>query len=160
MYEIIGWLVALVFFVILEGATAGVVSIWFAGGAAVAALLAGIGLSLPVQIAAFFACSILLLLLLRPLAKRWAAPAPARTNVDRNIGVEALVTETIDPLRNTGAVKLGGTEWSARSEDNRIIPEGSLVRTERIEGVYIYVTLVEAVPEALSEEKARQAFWR
>ncbi len=160
MYEIIGWLIALIFFVILEGVTAGVVSIWFAGGAAAALLFAGMGATLQVQVIVFFAFSVLLLLLLRPLAKKWAAPAPVRTNSDRNIGVEALVTETIDPLHNTGAIKLGGTEWSARSVDNSVITEGSLVRTERIEGVYIYVSLVEAMPEYLSEENARKAFWR
>ena len=159
MVELVGWLIALVFFVILEAVTAGMVSLWFAGGSAVALLLAAMGLSLPVQVIAFFAVSIVLLLLLRPMAKRIVVPKSTATNAERNIGVDALVTETIDQLHNRGAIKLGGTEWSARSIDGTIIPEGSLVHTERIEGVYIYVSLVEAVPEAINEENARKAFW-
>ena len=159
MYEIIGWLIALVFFVILEAMTAGVVSVWFAGGAAVALIAAAVGASVPVQVILFFVVSVLMLILLRPVSKSWISPKPEATNADRNIGVEALVTEEINPLRNTGAVRLGGTEWSARSVDNAVIPEGSLVRTERIEGVYIYVSLVETAPDFLSGENARKAFW-
>lgn len=160
MYEIIGWLIALVFFVILEAVTAGVVSIWFAGGAAASLICAAVGFSLPTQVIVFFVISVLLLTLLRPMSKTWIAPKGEPTNTDRYIGIEALVTEKIDQLHNTGAIKIGGVEWSARSVDNSVIPEGSLVRTERIEGVHIYVSLVEAVPAFLSEENARKAFWK
>ena len=160
MYDIIGWLIALVFFIVLEAMTAGVVSIWFAGGAAAALIFAAVGFSIPSQVIIFFVISVLLLALLRPMSKTWIAPKTEATNVDRNIGVQALVTEEINHLKNTGAIKIGGLEWSARSVDDSVIPEGSLVLTEHIEGVYIFVSLVEATPELLSEGNARKAFWK
>jgi len=160
MTYVVGWLIALIVFVVIEAVTAGVVSIWFAGGAAVSLLFAAIGFSLPSQVIIFFVISILLLTLLRPMSKTWIAPKTEPTNIDRNIGVEALVTEEINHLKNTGAIQLGGLEWSARSVDNTIIPEGSLIRTERIEGVHLYVSLVEAAPDFLSGANARKAFWR
>ena len=160
MTEIIGWTIALVLFLIWEAVTAGVVSIWFAGGAAAALVCAAAGTPLLVQVIVFLVASAALLLLLRPLVKKWIKPNETPTNADRIVGQEALVTETIDRLHNRGAVRIGAVEWSARSEDDSVIPEGSLVRVERIEGVFACVTLIEAVPEALSEEKAKAAFFK
>ena len=154
MYEIIGWVIALVVFVVLEAVTAGVVSIWFAGGAACALIFAALSAPLRLQFAVFFVVSVLLLLLLR----RWTGVRPEATNADRVIGQEALVTETIDRLHSRGAVRIGGVEWSAKTDNDVIIPEGSLVRILRIEGVYVYVELIEALPDALSPEKTRAAF--
>ena len=57
-----------------------------------------------------------------------------------------------------GAVRIGGVEWSAKTDNDAIIPEGSLVRILRIEGVYVYAELIEAPPDALSPEKTRAAF--
>lgn len=159
MHEIIGWVLALVLFVILEAMTAGVVSIWFAGGAAAALVCAAVGVELWLQFVVFLAVSIVLLALLRPIASKWVGTKHVATNADRVIGQEALVVEEIDRLNNRGAVKLGGVEWSARTEDGSVIAEGSLVRVLRIEGAYVFVELIEALPDALSPEKAKAAFF-
>lgn len=153
MYGIIGWTVALVFFVILEAATVGVVSIWFAGGAAAALICAALGLSFGVQAAAFLLLSAVLLMLLRPMVRRLVEPRRVATNADRAIGQEALVTETIDRLRSRGAVKLGGIEWSARTDGDEIIEKGCLVRVLRIEGAYV---CVERISDAKPAEPAAQ----
>ena len=159
MYEVVGWIIALLFFIIVETATAGIVSIWFAGGAAAALVCAALDLSLWIQLVVFFVVSVALLALLRPFAKRWIGTNKVATNADRIIGQEALVTEQIDRLHSLGAVRIDGVEWSARTEDGSVIAEGSLVRVLRIEGVYAYVELIEALPDSLSDEKARAAFW-
>ncbi len=159
MTEIIGWTAALVFFLVWEAVTAGVVSVWFAGGAVAALICAAAGVPLLVQVLVFLAVSAALLLLLRPLVKKWIQPRETPTNADRIVGQEALVSETIDRLHNRGAVRIGGVEWSARSVDDSVIPESSLVRVEAIEGVYVRVSLLEPVPDALSEEKAKAAFF-
>ena len=153
MYGIIGWTVALVFFVILEAATVGVVSIWFAGGAAAALICAALGLPFGVQAAAFLLLSAALLMLLRPMVHRLVEPRRVATNADRAIGQEALVTETIDRLHNRGAVKLGGIEWSARADGDGIIEQGCLVRVLRIEGAYV---CVERISNAKPAEPAVQ----
>ena len=50
---------------------------------------------------------------------------------------------SVDNIRGTGTVKLGGIEWSARSTDGTPIEEGKIVRVDRIEGVKAFVTVVE-----------------
>ena len=40
-------------------------------------------------------------------------------------------------------MKLGAMEWTARSTDGSIIPQGTLVKVDRIEGVKAFVTPVE-----------------
>ena len=43
-----------------------------------------------------------------------------------------------------GQVKLGGMEWTARSTSGDPISVGTEVRVDRVEGVKVYVTPVEA----------------
>ena len=55
------------------------------------------------------------------------------------IGQEALVTEQIDNLRETGAIRINGVLWTAKSADDTQIPIGMRVVIERIEGAKVYV---------------------
>ena len=73
----------------------------------------------------------------------------ARTNADRLIGREALVTEPIDDLRATGAVRVDGVLWTARSETGANIPENAVVTITRIEGAKLFVRPVEVPVETL-----------
>jgi len=61
------------------------------------------------------------------------------TNADRFLGTKGLVVESIDNLQGVGAVRLEGLVWSARSESGSSIPNGSVVRVLRMEGVKVYV---------------------
>ena len=97
------------------------------------------GAELWVQVVLFFAVSILLLLCLRPLSKRLIKQKKVATNADSNIGKEAVVTERIDNLQGSGAVRISGVEWSARSADGSEIEKGPVVRVLRIEGVKVCV---------------------
>lgn len=137
------WLAAIVLFGILESATVSLVSIWFLGGslaAFVAALFHG-----PVwlQITLFFAVSIALLAALRPLVKKHLNPRLVRTNADSTLGKVGVVTETIDNLNAQGQVKVGSMYWTARSESGAVIPEGTAVTVQRIEGVKVIVAAAE-----------------
>lgn len=133
------WACAAVVFIIAEAATAALVSVWFIGGAVAALVAALFGAPLWVQIALFVVVSGALLAALRPLAKRSAANRE-RTNADRVVGALGLVTERIDAIAGTGAVKVDGKEWSARSVRGGVIDAGEVVRVERIEGVKVFVT--------------------
>ena len=106
------WLGAVVAFGVLEAATAALVSIWFVGGAAVALLASFLGAALWLQIALF---------------------------LDRVIGCTARVTEEIDNEAGTGAVYVEGKTWTARSSDGTVLPIGTRVIAERMEGVKLYV---------------------
>lgn len=139
MHMEIIWLVLLIVFAIAEGVTVALVSVWFMGGALAALIAALCGAELWLQVVLFFAVSILLLLCLRPLSKRLLKQKKVATNADSNIGREAVVTERIDNLQGSGAVRISGVEWSARSADGSEIEKGAVVRVLRIEGVKVCV---------------------
>ena len=64
------------------------------------------------------------------------------TNADRIIGETAIVTEQIDNIHETGAVKILGTIWTARSVDDSVIAEGTTVKVVAIRGVKAMVQKV------------------
>lgn len=135
----VAWLALLILFSVGEAITVGLTSVWFAVGALGALLCALAGGNMWLQIGVFLALSGLTLALVRPLAKKFLTPGYSATNADRVIGQEAVVTQTIDNLRGQGQVNIAGQTWTARSQDDAVIPEGELVRVLRIEGVKVFV---------------------
>lgn len=134
------WVVALVVFLIVEAVTAGLVSIWFVFGSLVALICAALGAAVWLQIFWFVIVSVATLVLTRPLVKRYVDSRSVATNADRSIGRAAVVTERIDNLAATGAVKLDGVMWTARSTDDAVaIETGERVTVRAIEGVKLIV---------------------
>ena len=136
------WFVLMVFFIFLEASTVAIVSTWFAVGALAAMITALCGGPVWLQSTLFFVLSVLLLLSLRPLLRKYFTPKLTKTNVDSVIGQEGLVLEAIDNVMTTGRVKLGGMEWMARSSTGEKIEPGERIRVDRIEGVKVFVTPV------------------
>lgn len=139
----VAWLALLILFSVGEAITVGLTSVWFAVGSLGALLCALAGGNLWLQIGVFLALSGLSLAMVRPLAKKFLIPGYSATNADRVIGQEAVVTQTIDNLHGQGQVTIAGQTWTARSQGDTVIPEGTLVRVLRIEGVKVFVTLKE-----------------
>ena len=134
------WVAALVVFLIVEAVTAGLVSIWFVFGSLVALICAALGAAVWLQIFWFVIVSVATLVLSRPLVKRYVDSRSVATNADRSIGRAAVVTERIDNLAATGAVKLDGVVWTARSTDDAVaIETGERVTVRAIEGVKLIV---------------------
>lgn len=142
------WLGLVILFLIAEGATVSLVSLWFAAGAVVAMFAALLGAGAWLQTGLFLVVSGALLLMLRPIVRRYLVPKITPTNVDSLVGSTGLVTEAIDNVTASGQVKLGAMEWTARSTTGENIPQGALIRVDRIEGVKVYVTPVN-VPEKI-----------
>lgn len=133
------WLVLLVVFLIAEAACPiHLVSIWFA------LLCAALSAPVWLQITLFVVVSGVLLALLWPLAKKFLNSKVTATNVDSVVGSVGRVTTDIDNVEARGQVKLGGMEWTARSTSGDPISVGTEVRVDRVEGVKVYVTPVEA----------------
>ena len=141
------WLGLVILFLIVEAATVTMVSLWFAGGALAALLVAALGGGIVLQIIAFALVSTVLLALLRPMARKHFTPKLTKTNVDSVIGMEGYVTADIDNRAAQGTVKLGAMEWTARSATGEKISTGTLVKVEKIEGVKAFVTPVEVPAE-------------
>ena len=139
MNMVLFWLVVMVILIVAEAATVGLVSIWFAGGALAALVSASLGAKPWLQLVLFRAVSAVLLLALRPIAKKLTRGREYATNVDANIGRLAIVVEPIDNLRGTGRVMIGSVDWTARSDDGSVIPKGEKVRVLRVEGVKVCV---------------------
>ena len=137
------WLALIVVFLLIEASTVTLVSTWFAVGA-LAALIAGL-LNAPVwlQVMVFVLVSAAALSALRPLVRRYVTPKITKTNVDAVVGSTGLVTVAIDNVSAVGQVKLGAMYWTARSVSGEPIPQGTLVRVARIEGVKAFVEPVE-----------------
>jgi len=138
-HMVIVWAALLVAFLVLEAATVQLTSIWFAAGSLVGLAAALLQVKLWLQILLFAVVSGALLALIYPMVKRKLNAKVVPTNADRAIGQMAVVTQTIDNLKATGAVKLAGTTWTARSADDTAIDEGETVKVLRIEGVKLIV---------------------
>lgn len=136
------WLVLMVVFLLAETATVTMVSLWFAAGSLVALVATLLHAQLWLQVTLFLAVSALLLAALRPIARKHFTPRLTRTNVDAVVGSCGYVTADIDNISATGTVKLGAMEWTARSTSGSIIPKGTLVQVDKIEGVKAFVTPV------------------
>ena len=134
------WLVALIALLVLEAATVGLVSLWFALGSLAALITSFFIHNIWVQFGVFLAVSLVSLLIIRPLGRRYVTPKQVATNADRAVGSEGVVTETINNLKATGQVSVRGAVWTARTEDDSVIPAGTTIKVLRIEGVKLIVT--------------------
>lgn len=145
MPVVLAWIAVAVVCVVVELLTLDLIFIMLAGGAAGAAIAAGLGAELPVQILVAAVVSVVGLLALRPIALRHLhPPGPgSATNVDAMIGRTAVATSKITTER--GLVRIGGEIWSARTTGTEIIPEGGTALIQAIDGV---VLLVVGQPEA------------
>ena len=143
-FVVIMWMGLLVLFLIVEAACPlHLVSLWFAAGCLAALGVYFLGAPLWLQITVFLVVSCALLAALWPLSKKYLKPKLTATNVDSVIGSTGYVTAAVDNIHGQGQVKLGAMEWTARSTTGEAIPEETLVRVDRIEGVKVFVTPVE-----------------
>lgn len=144
---VIWFVLAIVFLIVELACPIHLVSCWFSAGAAVATLSTLLSSPVWLQILLFFIVSCSLLAVFWPLVKGYLNPGVTKTNVDAVIGAQGIVTGTIDNLKSTGQVKIGGMPWSARSADGEPIAEGTCVKVERIEGVKVFVSPQEVKVE-------------
>ncbi len=137
----IAWAVAFVIFIIVELATAPLVSIWLALGSLVAFLCAYFfGIPFGAQLAIFIAVSAISLVCTLPLRKK-VNSEKIPTNSELDVGKNARVIEEINAELGTGRVSMNGVDWSAVSADERlVIPEGSIVVIKEINGAKLIVT--------------------
>ena len=134
------WLALMVVFLVVEGATVSLVSLWFAVGSLGALVADLLGAPEWLQMLLFLVRSSVLLACLRPFIKKFIKPKVTATNTDSVIGSAGYVTEDIDNLSARGQVKLGGMFWSARSTSGALIQQGTKITVDKIEGVKVFVS--------------------
>ena len=134
------WIIISILCLILELSSGDFFILCFAIGAAVAAIIAGCGLSLTWQIIIFAIVSALSLLLVRPaLLKKLHKPHRERlSNAEALIGQTGRVSEEID-ANGYGRVAIDGDDWKARSSDGSAIEKGTRVRVVKMDSIILTV---------------------
>ncbi|MET8245583.1 NfeD family protein [Streptomyces sp. NPDC005202] len=103
-------------------------------GAVAAAVVAGLGFDVVIQVLALIVVSVALIAVVRPIAARHSAQRPQlATGIDALKGKQAVVLERVDG--SGGRIKLAGEVWSARSLDtDRAYEVGQEVDVVDIDG--------------------------
>jgi len=137
------WMIIAAIFVIAEIFTAGFFILWFGIGAAVAGILALLGLGAGWQWAAFVVVSGVLFAVSRRFAERFTKEQPPGIGADRFIGKKGVVLEEIDNAKNTGRIRIDKEEWRADSGTDEVIPVGKRVEVTRLDGTHMVVKTLE-----------------
>ena len=145
------WIVVAIFFFLTEVFTAGIVLLCFGIGALGAALVAFLGAGLAWQILTFIVVSAVVVLLARPFADRISRPGVQQIAGNRMIGKWAVVLQTVDPIANTGMVRLESERWRAESLDGEQLEVGEVVKVLGVDGVRLQV---RAADNAVDKEQA------
>lgn len=130
------WLVVIVLLVFLEVSTVNLVCVWFILSGLVSLILSFFLDSFYIEFAVFVLLGLVLMILTRPILVKKFARKNVKTNIDRVLGMEGVVTEEITKLK-VGEVKVDGKRWSAISDEK--IEVGTTVIVESIDGVKLVV---------------------
>jgi membrane protein implicated in regulation of membrane protease activity len=131
------WLVAACIFGLGELHTGGFYLLPFALGAALAAIVALLGVGALLSGVLFVAASGIVVLTLRPVARRHRRLPPSiRTGAAALVGRRATVLERIANDEGVGCVRIeGGEVWTARSfDEDEVIEAGDHVEVVEIRG--------------------------
>ena len=138
--SVLFWLAVMVIMIVIEIITLGLTTIWLAGGALVAFILAMLNVPFIAQVIVFLIVSLVLIIFTRPVAVKYFNKDRVKTNVESMIGRQAIVVSEVDNLQSIGRVTVGGQEWSARTEkEGVILPVGTVVIVKAVSGVKLIV---------------------
>ena len=138
------WLIVAGLFFVGEIFTLGFLIFWFGIGALFAMIVSFFTTNIIIQTTVFLITSTIFILATKPLVKKFVDVKKTNTNVFSIIGKKALVIKDIDPIHSSGQIKLNGEVWSAETENDEIIKEGSEVDVLEINGVKAIVKLVDS----------------
>lgn len=144
------WLILAGVFVIAEIATVGFLIFWLSLGSLCAMVTSFFTDNLVIQTAVFVITSALFILCTRHLAKKLGkTDNNLTTNAFSIIGKKAIVVKEINPTLGVGQIKVDGQVWSAKSNGEEIISEGTEVSILSIDGVKAVVTADSKVEQTV-----------
>ena len=134
------WLGIILFLAVIEVMTSNLTTIWFVISGLLSLFLSFVIDNFFIQFALFVLLGIVLLFTTKKTLDAWIGPKNIKTNLDRIVGMEGIVTEEI--RRNVpGEVKVDGKRWTAYAD--KVIKEDTIVKVLKINGVKIKVEKVE-----------------
>lgn len=134
------WLGVVILLTLVECMTVGLTTIWFVVSGLVVLLVSLFSDNFVLQFGTFVILGIFLLITTRPILLKFIKTKEEKTNFDRIIGMEGVVTEEISK-NVVGEVKVDGKRWSAIS--HKKITKDSIVKILEIDGVKLKVEKVE-----------------
>ncbi|HEX5576665.1 MAG TPA: NfeD family protein [Gemmatimonadales bacterium] len=142
----IAWLIAAVALGVAEAFTLTLAFGLLAAAALIAAIVAGVGGSLLLQVLAFAITAGVGLVIVRPIARRQMThPSLVREGSYALVGKKAVVIEEVTGTQ--GLIKLSGEVWSARAlDEDQVIPVGTAVDVMEIDGATAIVYPRELLP--------------
>jgi membrane protein implicated in regulation of membrane protease activity len=142
----IAWLIAAVALGVAEAFTLTLAFGLLAAAALIAAIVAGVGGSLLLQVLAFAITAGVGLVIVRPIARRQMThPSLVREGSYALVGKKAMVIEEVTGTQ--GLIKLSGEVWSARAlDEDQVIPVGTAVDVMEIDGATAIVYPRELLP--------------
>lgn len=148
MGDSIFWLIAVVLFIIVEGLTTALVSVWFAVGAAVALLASFLPIGMGWQWIIFAVTSAVALAIMVPrlAAHRARYHAPVTNGSPLTIGKQGVVLRDITP-GTVGRVHVDGLDWQARS--SVALPKDTACKVVDVDGFVLIVESVTASEPAI-----------
>lgn len=136
------WLIVAGLCLIGEIITVGFLVFWFGIGALLTMFVSLFTPNLIIQTSVFIISSTILVFVTKPFVKKFVDVKKTNTNAFSIIGKKALVIKDIDNIHSLGQIKINGEIWSAESENNEIIEQGSEVEVLQIKGVKAIVKKV------------------
>ena len=135
------WVVVAFAFGVGEMLTNGFFLAPFAVGGALAAVTDAATSSEAASLVVFVLASMLVLLFVRPIARRHMTSGPSlRTGSAALIGKQAIVLERIANDEGVGCVRIDGEVWTARAFDDEVIEPGKRVQVMAIKGATALVS--------------------
>ena len=138
LYAIL-WLLLFVGLVVLESSTMQLICIWFGIGSIAGFIAALCGAAFHVQMVWFVLVSAVLLLCVRPLARKAMKGRYTPTNVDALAGEQVIVSRMLEP--GLAEVTLRGVTWQAVCPDLEVeYAPGTRLRVAGVEGNKLIIT--------------------
>lgn len=131
------WLIIILILSFIEIITVNLVTIWFVISAGVALLLSLVVDSFYIQFLVFGIVGLVIMVLTRPILRKFLKKDNEKTNLDRVVGMSGICTEEISSKNDVGEVKVDGKKWSAISSSK--IKKGEEVIVTEISGVKLKV---------------------
>lgn len=133
------WLAIVVLLAIIEIFTVNLVSIWFVISGILSMITSLFITNVTIQITIFVIFGVLFMLLTKNTVKK-IVPKKEKTNLDRVVGMEGIVTKKI--TKNTsGEVKVDGKYWTATA-DKTILPD-TIVKVLALNSTKLKVEIVK-----------------
>lgn len=131
--QIICWGVFIILAFYIETLSMDLTSVWFGFGAIGGLITAVFTSVLVIQLSVFAVISLILVLLTRPLAKKYLKTNTIKTNADSLIGQTTKIIVDILPGER-GEVKIEGKIWTAYTDQSETLSKDSKVTIIAING--------------------------